>query len=72
MTRKIVALCLLILIPVTLNCMAGFDMTSAWSHMMGRGKMGVNWITAFELGAFVACLTVPGIGFAACGLATVA
>ena len=72
MTRKLVALCLLILIPVTLNCMAGFDMTAAWSHTMGTAKMGTNWVTVFEIGAFAACLTLPGIGLAACGLATIA
>lgn len=72
MTRKIVALCLLILIPVTLNCMATSDITSAWSHVMGRGKMGANWITAFEVAALITCGTIPGIGLVACGVATIA
>ena len=72
MTRKIVALCLLILIPVTLNCMAASDITSAWAHVMGKGRMGTNWVTAFEIAAFIACATIPGIGLLACGLATIA
>ena len=71
MTRKIVALCLLILIPVTLNCMAGADITSAWAYAMAKGRMGDEWIMAFGFAALVTCGTVPGVGLMACGAAGV-
>ncbi len=69
MTRKFVALCLLILIPVTLNCMAASDITSAWGLAMSSGGFNKKWVFGFALSAAVVCAPFTPIGSLACSAA---
>jgi len=69
MTRKIVALCLLILIPVTLNCMAGFDMTAAWGFAMTSANWHKAWIYGFGVAAAAVCSPFTPVASFACSAA---
>jgi len=69
MTKKIIALCLLILIPVTLNCMASTNLVSDWAFAMGRGRMGQYYVLGFSLAAAVTCAPFMLVGSIACSAA---
>lgn len=71
MSRKLIALGLLIMIPFTLNCMASVEITSGWGLAMTSGQWGKKWVYGFGLAAAAVCAPFTPVGSFACSAAAV-